>query len=251
MLNTSKSTIGSWVTFPQPNQRANLRLFCFPYAGGSSVIFRTWANNLPKSIEVCSIELPGRGSRFSEAPFTRLDLLVEAIAPSLLPYLDKHFAFFGHSMGAVISFEVTRLINKKYGLLPVHLLIAGRHAPQLPDRNPPIHTLPEPDFIEKLCRYNGMPKQVLENPELMAIFLPILRADFAICETYNYTDEPPLSCPITVFGGLQDSETSIDELEAWRNQTNNSFSLHLLPGDHFFIQSDQLLLLQLISQVLT
>ena len=251
MLNTSKSTVGTWVTFPQANPQANLRLFCFPYAGGSSVIFRTWANNLPKSIEVCPIELPGRGYRFSEAPFARLDLLVEAIAPSLLPYLDKTFAFFGHSMGTLISFELTRLINRKYGLLPVHLLIAGRHAPQLSDHHPPIHTLPEPDFIEKLCRYNGMPKQVLVNHQLMAIFLPILRADFAICETYNYTNEPPLSCPITAFGGLQDSETSIDELEAWRNQTNNSFSLHLLPGDHFFIQSDQLLLLQLISQVLT
>ncbi len=251
MLNTSKSTVGAWVTFPQPNQGANLRLFCLPYAGGSSVIFRTWANHLPKSIEVCPIELPGRGSRFRETPFTRLDLLVEAIALSILPYLDKPFAFFGHSMSAVISFELTRLINKKYGLLPVHLLIAGRHAPQLSDRHPPIHTLPEPDFIQGLCRYNGMPKQVLENTELMEVFLPILRADFAICETYKYLDKPPLSCPITAFGGILDSETSVEELEAWRNQTNNSFSLHLLPGDHFFIQSDQLLLLQLITQILT
>ncbi len=251
MLNTSKSTVGAWVTFPQPNPQANLRLFCFPYAGGSSGIFRTWANNLPKSIEVCPIEFPGRGSRFIEAPFTRLDLLVEEIAPSILPYLDKPFAFFGHSMGAVISFELTRIINRKYGLLPVHLLIAGRHAPQLSDRHPPIHNLPEPDFIQGLCRYNGMPKQVLENSELMEVFLPVLRADFAVCETYNYTDEPPLSCPITAFGGLQDTETSVDELEAWRNKTNNSFFLHLLPGDHFFIQSDQLLLLQLITQILT
>ncbi|HEY9695462.1 MAG TPA: thioesterase II family protein [Oculatellaceae cyanobacterium] len=251
MLNTSKSALGAWVTFPQANPQANLRLFCLPYAGGSSVTFRTWSNHLPKSIEICPIELPGRGSRFIEAPFTRLDLLVEAIASSLLPYLDKPFAFFGHSMGAVISFELTRLINKKYGLLPAHLLIAGRHAPQLRDRHPPIHTLPKPAFIQGLCRYKGMPKQVLENTELMEVFLPILRADFAICETYKYIDEPPLPCPITAFGGLQDSETSVDELEAWHKQTNNSFSSHLLPGDHFFIQSDQLLLLQLITQTLT
>jgi medium-chain acyl-[acyl-carrier-protein] hydrolase len=153
-------------------------------------------------------------------------------------------------MGGLVSFELARLLRKKYGLNPAHLFVSGYRAPQVPDPDPPIHALPEPEFLEELRRLNGTPEAVLENAELMQLLLPALRADFAVIETYAYIPESPLDCPITAFGGLQDREVSCDDLEAWREQTNAAFSLQTLPGDHFFLHSAQPLLLQSLSQKL-
>ncbi|MBD2772638.1 thioesterase II family protein [Iningainema tapete] len=227
-----------------------MRLFCFPYAGGSSLIFRTWSNSLPKNVEVCPIELPGRGKQMKLAPLSRLEPLLGFLEDAIVPYLDKPFAFFGHSMGALISFELARLLRKKYHIEPVHMFVSGRRAPQIPNPDPPIHTLPELEFIEKLCRFNGTPQAVLENAELMQLLIPILRADFAVLETYVYNAEPAFDCPITAFGGLQDSEASRDEIEGWEKQTNATFSLQMFPGDHFFLNSAQSLLLQALAQKL-
>jgi medium-chain acyl-[acyl-carrier-protein] hydrolase len=255
---SSTLTPNSWVTCPKPNPQASLRLFCFPYAGGSSLMFRTWADSLPKNIEVCAIEYPGRGTQMKSVAFTQLEPLVNAIAqaltgqftPVLLPYLDKPFAFFGHSMGGLICFEVARLLRRNYNKNPVYLFISGRSAPQISDRNPPIHALPEPEFLEEIRLLNGTPEAVLENTELMQLLVPILRADFAILETYEYAPAPPLECAIAVFGGLQDREVNIGELEAWHEQTTTSFELEMFSGDHFFLHSAKHLLLQSIAQKL-
>lgn len=246
----SRSGDNSWVKFPKPNPQAKLRLFCFPYAGGGALSFRAWQDSLPHTVEVCPIELPGRGTRLLEPPFTRLEPLTQEIAHALLPHLDKPFAFFGHSMGGLVSFELARLLCREYGSSPVHLFVSCRRAPQVPDPNPPIHTLPEPEFLEELRRLNGTPEAVLENTELMQLLLPILRADFEVIETYVYAPEPPLECGITAFGGLQDRKVSYDDLEVWREQTSDSFSVQMLPGDHFFINSSQPLLLQALSRKL-
>lgn len=186
-----------------------------------------------------------------EKPFTQMLPLVQAIASSLLPYLDKPFAFFGHSMGGLVGFELARLLHRDYGCSPVHLFVSGRRAPQVPDPDPPIHTLPDSEFLAELRRLNGTPEAVLQNDELMQLLLPILRADFAVLETYDYTLQPLLNCPITAFGGLQDPEVCCEELEAWREQTRAAFSLHMFPGDHFFLHTAQSLLLQSLSQTLT
>ncbi len=248
MINTPTSN--SWVTCPQPNRQAKLRLFCLPYAGGSASSFRTWSNNLPLTVEVCLIELPGRGTQIRSVPFTQLEPLVQAIAQVLLPYLDKPFALFGHSMGAIVSFELARLLRRQYEREPVHLFVSGRRAPQIPPLQPDIHTLSEPAFLDRLRRLYGTPKAVLENAELMQLLLPTLRADFAVIETYTYAAEPPLNCPITVFGGLQDDEVGLDDLQGWRRHTNASFSLQLLPGDHFFLHSAPELLLQSLARTI-
>jgi medium-chain acyl-[acyl-carrier-protein] hydrolase len=247
---TTTQTLNSYIRIPKPNPQASVRLFCFPYAGGSSLIFRTWSNSLPNTVEVCAIELPGRGMQIRSAPFTNLENLVSAIAPVLLPYLDKPFAFFGHSMGGLISFEITRLLLRKHSIIPIHLFVSARRAPQIASSSPPIHTLSEPEFILELRRLNGTPQAVLENTELMQLLIPTLRADFAVLETYTYSPLSPLDCPITVFGGLQDSEVSYNELQAWKEQTNAKFSLHMFEGDHFFVHSAQSLLLQFLSQKL-
>lgn len=247
---TTPATINSFVTC-NPNSQAAMRLFCFPYAGGNSLLFRKWRDTLPKNIEVCPVELPGRLSQRHIPPFTRMESLVNAIAISLLPNLEKPFAFFGHSMGGLVSFELARFLRANYNLQPSHLFISGRRPPQIPGTAAPIHTLPLPEFIAQLRRLNGTPEAVLENAELMQILVPILRADFAVLENYTYIDEPPLDCAIAIFGGLEDKEVSYEQLAAWRAQTTNSFQLQMFRGDHFFLHSAQDLLLQSLSKQLS
>ena len=240
----------SYITCPKPSPQASLRLFCFPYAGGSSLIFRTWAESLPKNIEICPVELPGRGTQMKSPPFTQMEPLVNAIAPQLLPYLDKPFVFFGYSMGGLLSFELARHLRKEYGKKPIRLFVSASRAPQIPSPKPPIHALPETEFKQELRRLNGTPASVLENTELMQILAPILRADFAVLETYVYTQEPLLEFPITAFGGLEDQEVTLQELGGWRSQTKSSFQLQMFSGDHFFLHSAQSLLLENLAKYL-
>ncbi|MBD2692146.1 thioesterase II family protein [Anabaena catenula] len=247
---TTKTTFNSWVTCPQPNPQAKLRLFCLPYAGGSAMVFRTWANDLPSTIEVCPLELPGRGRQMNLPPYTKMQPLVEEIAQNLTPYLDKPFAIFGHSMGGLVSFELTRLLRSDYNLTPLHLFISARNAPQVTPSKRPIYNLPDAEFWQEIWNFNGTPDDVMENQDIIQLFLPILRADFTVLDTYIYTIQPPLDCPISVFGGLQDKEFTDYELEAWREQTTASFSLQMLEGNHFFIRSNQNILLRSIAQQL-
>jgi surfactin synthase thioesterase subunit len=241
-LITTRAT-SHWFFFPRQNPHASLRLFCFPYAGGRASYVRLWPENLPSSVEVCAVELPARGRRLKEPPITRITPLVESIARALYPYLDKPFAFFGHSMGALISFELARELRREYGLQPAQLFVSGRRAPQIPDRDPPTNSLPEHDFVAELRRLNGTPKEVLEHSELLQFMLPVLRADFEVNETYEYFPEPPLSCPIAALGGLQDKEVTRSDLEGWQKQTKRSFVLRMFPGDHFFLHASQPLFL--------
>ncbi len=247
---TNTIATAPWLALPKRNPGANMRLFCFPYAGGGAHTYRTWADNLPKTVEVCPIQLPGRGARMMEAPFTQMLPLVRAAAEALLPHLDKPFAFFGHSMGALVSFEVARWLRRRSGPEPIHLFVSGCFAPDIPDPYP-LHDLPDSELLEGLRRLNGMPQEALENAELMRLLLPTLRADCTVTETYNYTDEPPLNCPVSAFGGLQDHLVGRTHLEAWRQQTTASFSLRMFPGDHFFLHSAQPLLLRILSRELS
>jgi medium-chain acyl-[acyl-carrier-protein] hydrolase len=245
---TLAGALDRWIPFRKPDSQTRLRLICLPYAGAGALIFRKWSDALPRDIEVCPIQLPGRGTRLTEPPFTKLSCLIEALTRALDPLLDKPFAFFGHSLGALIGFELARQIRRQYGVHPVRLFASAGRAPQIPHRAPPIHTLPDNQFLAELRRLNGTPRELLDHEELMEVMLPILRADFALYETYLYSTEPPLNCPISAFGGLQDRRVSASDLDAWRSQTSASFSLRMVPGDHFFLKEP--LLLQALSQEL-
>ncbi|TBR56988.1 putative thioesterase [Westiellopsis prolifica IICB1] len=241
---------GTWVSCPLPNPQANLRLFCFPYAGASTRAFFSWAEHLPSTVELCPIELPGHGPRLKEKAFTQLQPLVEAIAMAILPYLDKPFACFGHSMGALLSFELAHFLQNRYNQSPRHLLLSGRRAPQTPSLAAPIHALPDAAFIQGLRQYNGMPEKVIQNVQLMELLLPMLRADFTLMETYNYVPHSPLDCPMTIFGGLKDLTVSYEALISWQYHTHAEFTVQMFPGNHFFIHSDQELLLLSLSKTL-
>jgi medium-chain acyl-[acyl-carrier-protein] hydrolase len=234
----------------QNRQRAQ-RLICFPYAGGAAAIYRDWGNRLPSSIDVFRVQLPGHGDRLSEPLFRRVEPLVESTAKALLPHLEGSFAFFGHSMGAIISFELAHLLRREHKPGPAHLFLSGRPAPHLIKEEPPTYDLPEAEFIEELRRMQGTSKEVLEHPELMSVLSPILRADLEICETYGYEPRPPLDCPITAFGGLQDEDISREQLEGWRDYTTSSFTVRMFPGNHFFLHQSAPVLLRMIAQDLT
>jgi medium-chain acyl-[acyl-carrier-protein] hydrolase len=246
----ANSAFDSWIACCEPRPQARLRLFCFPYAGSGASVFRTWPQGLPTDVEVCPVQLPGRGTRLMERPFSRLSPLVQALTHALYPLLDKPFAFFGHSLGALVSFEVARELRRQYGVHPVRLFVSSGHAPQIPRRGLPIHTLPEREFLEELRRLNGTPTELLAHRELMEIMLPVLRADFALYENYVYAHDSPLNCPILAFGGLQDRKVSHRDLEAWRDQTSVAFSLRMFPGDHFFLNATVSPLLQVLSREL-
>jgi len=236
-----------WVRSPKPNPRAALRLFCFPFAGGSDLTFRTWPMALPADVEVCGIQLPGHGNRLREALIDRIEPLVDALTPMLIPYMDRPFAFFGHSMGALIAFEVARRLRCDGGPEPECLFVSGRPAPQIPDQERRTYDLPEPEFLAELRRLNGTPKEVLAHPELLQLTLPIIRSDFALCQNYRYAPDAPLDYPIFACGGVDDQEVSAEQLRAWGEQTTASFSARLFPGDHFFLMSAKAALLKTLS----
>jgi medium-chain acyl-[acyl-carrier-protein] hydrolase len=242
-------TNGPQTNAPPTNSTAKFRLFCFPYSGAGASVFRTWAAPLAPHIEVVAVQLPGRETRRKEPLFSNLPSLIEALTPVLLPYLDRPFAFFGHSVGALISFEVARQLRRSGHSAPDHLIISGRSAPQILATTPPIHHLPDPDFLAELQRYNGTPAIVLENAAVMNVFMPILRADLAINETYVYQPEAPFEFPIAAFGGLQDTQVSQSALSDWSKQTTADFSIKLLPGDHFFLKEQKMAILQDIASL--
>ena len=236
-----------WLLTLKPRPAATRRLFCFPHAGGGGSLFRTWPDGLLADIEVCPVQLPGRENRLREAPLTSLTLLVARLADVLLPWLDRPFAFFGHSMGALIAFELARALREAHGLSPAHLFVAGCRAPHLPDPDPPIHALPEPEFVEELRRMQGTPDEVLDHPELRQLIIPLMRADMALVETYTYRAGDPLDGPLTAFGGADDPQAPPETIAAWREHTRGRFQSRIVPGDHFFVRTARPTLLHAIS----
>jgi medium-chain acyl-[acyl-carrier-protein] hydrolase len=232
-----------WLLRPKPHANPALRLFCFPFAGGGASIFRNWWKLLPAHVEVCGVQLPGRESRFRETAFTRVGPLVETLVRELAPFFDRPYAVFGHSMGALIGFELARQSRRAGARLPSRLFLSARRAPQIPMTDEPAHALPDADFVKRLQRFNGTPAVILENPELLELIMPTLRADFAVVETYSYVEGAPLGVPITAFGGAQDPMVPREQLDAWREQTTGAFRVCMVPGGHFFLQSDETTLL--------
>lgn len=239
---------GAWFPNIHARARVEFKLFCFPYAGGTASIYRNWANHLPTTIQVIPVELPGRGGRLSEPPFVSVTPLVSALAGAMVPLLDAPFAFYGHSMGAVIAFELARYLHRTTGRGPHALFPSGRRAPHVPDTDPVTYNLPHDEFIEELRRIDGTPSEVLEHAELMELMIPMLRGDFQLIQTYEYTEGGPLQCPIFAFCGLGDDEENRELMLKWKEQTGARFKLHMLPGDHFFLRSAQSLLLEQLVQ---
>lgn len=242
----NKNISRPWFSRPQPNNDARMRLFCFPYGGAGSATYDTWPKNLPAFVEVYSVQLPGHGQRYSEQLVTHMPTLVELLTQAILPFIDRSFVFFGHSMGAVICFEVARNLRRKQRQEPQYLFVSGHGAPQIPKPTPWLHEQSDSQFIRELNNL-GTAKDLLNNAELLGLLLPIIRADYQLIEKYVYTGESPLTCPILAFGGTDDKTVSREHLDKWKEQTAIKFGVRMLTGSHFFIHSEESVLLSLIS----
>jgi myxalamid-type polyketide synthase MxaE and MxaD/epothilone polyketide synthase D len=239
-----------WIVRPRPIERPRLRIFCFPFSGGGASQYARWPADLPDDVELCAVQLPGREQRLGETPIAHMTELVAALRPALDPYLDLPFAFYGHSLGGWIEFELARSLRRDGRAGPAQLFVAGARAPHLPRRLPELHRLPDAEFVEGLRRYGGTPDEALGNADLMSLLLPMLRADFSLTETYVHAAEPPLDLPIAVFGGHDDPVIERFELEGWREHTTRPLTLRMVPGDHFFVQANRQLVLSAMIEEL-
>jgi medium-chain acyl-[acyl-carrier-protein] hydrolase len=236
-----------WIVRYRPNEQARLRLFCFPYAGGGAAVFRQWSDALPSQVEVCGIQFPGREYRIGEPAYKQMPLLVEALTRAIVPYLDRPFAFYGHSMGALVCFTLARHLRKMQQKYPARLYLAAYRAVHLKNPNIKIYHLPT-EVFKVVLRADGVPEMILQNEELMQAMMPTLRADYELCDTYEYQEEAPLECPMMIYGGLEDIRVGASDLEAWRLHAGGTFKLSMFPGPHLFLHSVQDLLLAELSQ---
>ena len=245
-------SVSKWIApYHKRNPQASIRLFCFPYAGGGASVFARWIKDLPPDIEVCPVQLPGRENRISEPCLIDVKDVAAHAAEALAPYLEMQFAFFGHSLGALVAYELAQTLRRTLNVQPRHLIVSAHRAPQAPFPLAPTWQLPDADLKQRLLELNGTPKEVLQHPELLELVLPLIRADFRLDETYTHaSDHTPLDCPITVFGGRNDVEISAADLEAWREATRAGFELKMLDGDHFLIQSNATALIQEVGRIL-
>jgi medium-chain acyl-[acyl-carrier-protein] hydrolase len=245
------SAAARWVVpYHKRNPRARVRLFCFPYAGGGASIFVRWSRELGPGVEVCPVQLPGRENRMSETCLKRISEVAELAVEALGPYFETSFALFGHSLGAVIAYEVAQRLRAKE-VQPQRLIVSAHRAPQIPLPHEPTWDLPDADFKRRLEELNGTPKRVLQHEELLRLVLPCIRADFQLDETYTHrTDYEPLDCPITVFGGAKDAETPESHLQAWREVTRSACEVRMIDGDHFFINTHTAVLIDAVGQAL-
>lgn len=236
----------SWFVCRNPRALPKIKLFCFPHAGGGSSVYREWDFN--DDIEVHAAILPGRETRFTEPPISKMENLISKLSNVMLEYLDTPFAFFGHSMGALIAYELACKIHRLYGVSPIHLFVSGKSAPQLETQQPSIHNMPRDMFLDKIRSLGGTPKEIIENQEALELYEPLLRGDFKLCDTYRFTNRERLNCPMSILGGYQDNMTSMDSLEKWNELTTGSVMVKMYHGDHFFIRTQELKVQQYIYQ---
>lgn len=212
-----------------------LRMFCFPYAGGSATrVYGDWHRDLPAPVDVVPMEIPGRGARIVEQPVGSVAELVDDALPRLLPAIDRPFILFGHSLGAMVAFELAGRLVERYDLVPALLCLSGLSAPT--PRQPDLdYLLPDQEFRARLRQLGGTPHEILDDDDLMEVLLPVLRADFGAADRYLPADRDPLPCPLSVFGGVDDPEAPPTTLAGWRHRTSRRFESRVFPGDHFFL----------------
>jgi medium-chain acyl-[acyl-carrier-protein] hydrolase len=225
------------VRFRQPTS-VRARLICFPYAGGSSSIYSAWHQAMPADVDVCAVELPGHGARMGQPCIaTGFDAVVDQLTAKLRPLLDVPYLFFGHSMGAVLAFACARALRRRGLALPAHVFVSARRAPHLPNPDMREPQMTDAELTASLRARGGTPPEILNEPELLRLMLPIVRADFALLSSYVHIEEAPLECPLTVFGGTGDSRARHDELLAWQDHAAGPFAIEMFDGGHFFVKT--------------
>ncbi|MET8723842.1 thioesterase II family protein [Streptomyces misionensis] len=215
---------------------AATRLFCFPYAGGGASVFRDWAAALPADIEPWAVQLPGREDQLGAPLLERMGDVLNALVPEVIPHLNRPFAFFGHSMGGLVAWSLTRTLQRMEAGSPTRLFVSGCLPPQAREETA-YHAGSEEELVEKLRSWAATPEEVLADPELMRLLLPVIRADLAVVETFRFTDGPLLTCPVTAFAGTEEDPAGTAVMPLWGELTVGGFDLRMFPGGHFFLHS--------------
>lgn len=215
-----------------------MRMFCFPHAGGTAQDYKKWAMYLPDDAELYAAQLPGRAERITEAFCADFYTLISNLASNILTFINTPYFFVGHSLGGSIAFEVAKAIRKLHYPLPKRLFIIGRNGPNIPENNP-TYNLPDEMLIDYLRIQSGTSEKLLEDKDIMQFFLPIVRNDMKLADTYHdlYKKEEPLSCPINVFWGTEETHMKLNELEDWKNETYGTFTIDQFDGHHFFLHN--------------
>ena len=247
-MENKKSTVNKWFHLnPIKDHSGEVRIFCFPFAGGSASIYSGWYKKLPDFVDVYAVQYPGRADRFLEEPYEDMAKIVSQLVTLMRNFLDKPFIFLGYSMGAKIAFEVMNRLAELGLRLPEHFIALACRAPHLPLKRKKIHNLDDDLFIKELKNFGGTPCEVLKNRELMSLVIPTLRSDFKLFENYQYKGNRKFDCLISIVGGNKDTDISIDDLKSWALHFNQAPCIEVLDGDHFFINSHRDDLLSIIS----
>ncbi len=235
---------GKWTLTPEPRPAARLRLICFHHAGGGAFGYRPWARELPGDVELVAVQLPGRENRIGEPPLRSADAVLAQLLPALRPLIDRPYALFGHSLGAVLAYlTACRLRQQGEVGLPARLFLSAA-AP------PPSATAPPPSdavLIKQISRLGGTPQGVLDDSALLRAFLPALRADFELLGQGS-APEAPLPLPFTVLGGRDDGTVGAAALARWGERSAFPVEQHLFPGGHFYLNRRQDEVLAVINQ---
>jgi medium-chain acyl-[acyl-carrier-protein] hydrolase len=236
-----------WLLCPRPLGAAPWRLFCFPHAGAGTSAYAAWAAELAPDIEVTAVCPPGRERHINEPPHHAMTPLVDALLPEIRPYLRPPYAFFGHSLGALVAFALTRALEQE-GRGPECLLVSSSAPPHLPRPQARVSRLDDDGLIRELASYHGFPPGLTESTELLRLVLPALRADIEIAESYSVTEGTRVRSPITAFGGLGDSGVPPHVLTRWQALTDGPFGVSLLPGGHFYLTAQRPRLLNAVRR---
>lgn len=243
----ANSHTNPWFQVPRPAPGAALRLFCFPYAGGSAAIYDGWGAALFGDVEVVAVQYPGRGNRFHEPLIDRCSDMVAALLPQIRPLLAKPFAFFGHSNGGLISYELARALQREGVSQQVHHFVSGHRAIHLPQTDHAKHQLPDDEFIRELVDLGGTPQELLESRELLDLFLPVLRADFALSETYTFPGGAPLRSSMSLLYGSDDIAVPESDVLRWIELVDGRIDYRCFNGGHFFVQSHKQQVIDFVS----
>lgn len=232
------STPTTWLRCHRPLPHAAHRLICFPHAGGTASAYRSWPSRMGSDIEVHAVQYPGHEDRLGEPMIDRMDTLVEQVVAEIVPFVSGRFALFGHSMGGAVAYEVALRLRALGVPEPDHLFISGRQPPQY-NRPGTLHTKDDQAVVDELIRLKPANAELMAEPELAAIVLPVVRNDYRLIETYQPTDSPPLRCPITALVGVDDTELTVAQAADWSACTQGPMRLHTFDGDHFYLQEQE------------
>lgn len=235
-----------WLPHSKRGSQAGRALLCFPYAGASAAIYREWPDQLPASLEVMPVELPGHGCRLSERPLHSVAEMAAAAADALAPLCRGQYTLFGHSLGALVAFEMVRILVSR-GQPPLHLFVSGSRAPHVLPVDAGSHLLPPQALRQRLRSWGGAPEEVLTQSELMTLLEPVLRADLEAANNYVCGSLLDVRVPITAFAGMSDPLAPPEAVAEWSRYTSGYFAMRLMPGNHFFLHAFRPLLLGMIA----